>query len=587
MSKIERLRDKAYSETVDLLQLYSRAVIVRPTGFGKTGILTRLIHDYHKIIYFYPTEIIRDAVLLFWYGDAEHIPADRTIPGVTFMTYATLARLASGTEKAEDTLNALSGSDLIICDECHRVGAIGTSEGLDALLRRLPHVHMVGATATPERMDTIDEVARFFDDRTISEYTLHDAFVDGILQRPYYYYFEYLNAADEIKQLKKEAEAEIKKVDGADNRMMLAQHLKSSLVQISNLANMAWTIKKVCHQYAFDENYMRFIAFFSCFDEVETNGEKVRAWLHEAYPDYQIRELKVTSETDETRENAEKIKALKKQDKTIDLILSCNMMNMGYHVDSLTGIFMYRGTQSGTIYTQQLGRVLTSGSEHHGICFDVVDNIHTPSMYQLLGKPSENLIWRRKRQKKLIKKKALHDAAVAVQNGESDPEVLQAAFPDLTETEVIDIIRCPDTDSYVWTEADDRELKNLNKHLKAGPRKGRTRTTLEPEDLIGISSEATYRDLIRKTVAEAKSMRCRQAWARWLEEGGKATSADGRPLSRKEVLKQTPPENIPLPPFCYAKQVSVDAVLREMGVPDDDTTLSQLNSTSAVQQVEL
>lgn len=60
------------------------------------------------------------------------------------------------------------------------------------------------------------------------------------------------------------------------------------------------------------------------------------------------------------------------------------MMNMGYHVDDLTGIIMYRGTKSGTVYIQQLGRILSSGASNAGIVIDVVDNIHQHSVYRVL-----------------------------------------------------------------------------------------------------------------------------------------------------------------------------------------------------------
>ena len=94
--------------------------------------------------------------------------------------------------------------------------------------------------------------------------------------------------------------------------------------------------------------------------------------------------------------------------------------------------------------------------------------------------------------------------------------------------------------------------------------------TLQKEDLIAIDYEASYRELIAKTVAEAKSMRCRQAWARWLEvraQENRPSNNHGKPFTRQEILDMTPPNDIPLPPFCYAKQVSIDAVLDEMNVP--------------------
>lgn len=403
-SKIDYLRNNTYFETVELLQKHKRAAIVRPTGFGKTGILTRLIHNYKKVLYLYPTEIIRDAVLLFWYGSADKIPEDRNVPNVTFMTYMAVANLSAADDNERQTfLDTVCGTDLIICDECHRIGASGTSYGLDFMLRNMPNVHMVGATATPERMDTIDEIARYFDDRMVSEYTLHDAFQDKILKKPYYFYFSYLNADKDIADEEAEAREEISKVEGAGNRLELAKKLRAAVIQISELRKMPHVIKSICHKYAPDENYMRFVAFFSSFEEVDINGEKLQAWFREAYPSYTIRTIRVTSESDETRENAKAIKNMKPADRTIDLILSCNMMNMGYHVNSLTGVVMYRGTQSGIIYTQQLGRVLSSDSDNAGIVFDLVDNLHTESMYQVLGRPTGATIWKRKRLKALKK----------------------------------------------------------------------------------------------------------------------------------------------------------------------------------------
>lgn len=90
---------------------------------------------------------------------------------------------------------------------------------------------------------------------------------------------------------------------------------------------------------------------------------------------------------------------------------------------------------------------------------------------------------------------------------------------------------------------------------------------MDSVDLYAEEKVATYKELIRKTVAEARSIRCRKAWARWTEEGGKTRDENGRILTRREVLAQKAPEEVPLPPFCFSKQVSVKAVLDEMHIP--------------------
>jgi hypothetical protein len=82
---------------------------------------------------------------------------------------------------------------------------------------------------------------------------------------------------------------------------------------------------------------------------------------------------------------------------------------------------------------------------------------------------------------------------------------------------------------------------------------------LQPEDLIATGHEASYRQLIAKTIAEPISMRCRQAWTRWIERGG-----DVSIMTREAILAQQAPTGVPLEAFARLKKVSVEAILKEM-----------------------
>lgn len=66
-------------------------------------------------------------------------------------------------------------------------------------------------------------------------------------------------------------------------------------------------------------------------------------------------------------------KAVVPQDKVIDLIFSINMLNVGYHVNNITGLIFKRWTGSNQIYFQQLGRCLSSVSETIPVVFDYVN----------------------------------------------------------------------------------------------------------------------------------------------------------------------------------------------------------------------
>ena len=86
MKKVDRLRQETYEEAMALLKKYRKCAIIRPTGFGKTGILTKIIKNgkFKKILYLYPTEVVKNTVLDFYYK-GKKVKED-AIDNVIFMT---------------------------------------------------------------------------------------------------------------------------------------------------------------------------------------------------------------------------------------------------------------------------------------------------------------------------------------------------------------------------------------------------------------------------------------------------------------------------------------------------------------------
>lgn len=516
-----QLRDETYHEAKHLLKKYKRCVIIRPTGFGKTGILTRFIKKYKRVIYLYPANVVMDTVLSFYYNG--NIPPEKTIPNVEFMSYKRLTMLT------EEQMESYSDVDLIIADECHRLGAFNTVDAIKRLLAMLPDVHMLGATATPERMDLVDEISMFFQNHVVSRYTLHDAFQDGILKRPYYCFCSYA-VEDDINDTQAQADTEINKIASDEDRNTAKELLRARLIEISDIAQMDNIIRETCDEYAADTSYMKGIVFFSSHKHLHDKLPDVTEWLQSAYPNHTINTLIVSSEKHEYSQNVEKLPELTNRPNTIDVIACCDMMNLGYHVSDLTFIAMYRGTVSGIIYTQQLGRALSSGTDNACIVFDIVDNIHREALYDVLGHKSKNTVKRKKRLKELEDKLA--------SNITENTEPLS----EQEELELKALHRVFNQDKHWWVRAND----------------------LEPEDLIATGHEATYRDLIAKTVAEPISMRCRQAYAYWKERGG-----DDSTFTPEYVMSRQSPNAVPLSPFAKVKKVSVEAVLNEIFGPND------------------
>ena len=535
MKKIDRLRRDTYNEAVDLLAKKKKCAIIRPTGFGKTGILTKFIKNgnYKKILYLYPTDVVKQAVFDFYYGSGYRLLKNSSIPNVTFMTYMKLTQLT------DKDFKAMKGTDLIICDEYHRIGATETMEGLRTLLSENKKASLLGASATPDRMDMVDVTTMFFDDKTVSKYTLHDAIKDGIIKKPYYCYCSEEESDPEVlNRIKKDVMLKVEKSLDAEGKEQARELLKGRMIEIANLNRMENVIKDTLKESKLPTDYQKYIVFFSNFAHMKTKKNAVKQWFQRAFPKHTIKTLTITSETLETAQNVRKLNTLTYRKNGIDLIFSCEMLNMGYHIGDLTGIVMYRTTYSNIIYSQQLGRALSTGDTQAKIVFDVVDNLHRKSLYSMLGTTNvtdselEELL---NEYKELIKKQRTRNKA-------GNPIKLTKKEQDRLQ-ELSKIIR------------DRVKRKKRSTPSKHGI------MSLTQEDLIVTGHEATTKELIAKVVAEVEAMPCRQAWARWVEKGG-----DTRLMTRDWILGQLPPEAVPLAPFCRAKNVAIEAVLELMGV---------------------
>lgn len=500
MASIEKERVKTKRDLDRKLKKYGRCALVRPTGFGKTWLLTEMIKEYKHVLYLYPSEVIRQTVAEHWKDvqdynidpeTLEMIEKTGNLPNADMMTYMKLIRLSGDDMKKMDY-------DLVIFDEAHKLGGTMTKESVAALFRYLPNAHFIGATATPERSDTFDYITAFFNNVCVYPYTLHDAFKDHTLQIPYYAYAIY--DTDEIVRNEKRYMTEGALTAGEDiNDMKVREVVKSRLIEISKLFNVPNVIKETMEASEKDPDYQKYIVFFSCLEALKNNLPKVVSWFKEAYPDHEINTLEVSTRNQETDTNVDNLKTLVKRPKTIDLIACIDKLNVGYHVE-ITGIMMYRGTSSDTIYIQQLGRALSSGQKDPCIVLDVVDNLHRKGLYEL------NL------EKKVPGTHAGGDHNTNGTDGDKDDGTDSGnnhgdgiivdgpnTFGGDDGTDGAGDVP-PFPDDPWWTKANE----------------------LTPEDFHIVSSQATYREMIAKVVAEPMAQRCKEAFTehmkRWCRQ---------------------------------------------------------------------
>ncbi len=393
MDKNFKEQEKTLMDIIKILKKKHKCAVPRCTGFGKTYIAVELIKYYKKVLYIYPAEVIKQTAEKRYIqlvednktevedDDIIDIETIRTkellsiIPNCDMLTYYKLARMKP------DQINQLINEkyDLVIFDEAHRMGSEKAKINIERLLSAI-NADYVGLTATPIRTDGMDIISTFFNNNMCYAYSILDAIDNGIIKVPNYIYC--YDSDNKYSEKMKETGLTVAKEIGDDP--IRSTVFKSRIIEAAKLneKKMHEIIKENCNKFI-DTDYMKFIVFFSSINQMDNKLKVVKRWFHKAFPDHKIEILRITSKNIEETKNTKKLEKLVSEHNVIHLIACINMINMGYHVDTLSGIIMYRGTSSNIIYTQQFGRALSSGSDKASLVFDVVDNLHRKAIFDL------------------------------------------------------------------------------------------------------------------------------------------------------------------------------------------------------------
>lgn len=513
MIKISHIHEEQTRTLQDIrskLSTFHKCAVIRPTGFGKTYLLTELIKDYKNVLYLYPSAVVRDTVINRYYElmtkedadldiDQETIETCKElgqIENCTLMTYAKLIRLS------EDEIINMD-YDLIIFDEMHRLGGPKTKIATEKLFVNNPDAYFVGATATPLRMDRFDAISVFFSDIMTYSYTLADAIHDNILKKPNYCYCTY-DIKTDIKNAMIQSGENISNPD-------IKSIIDSETIRLSKIYNMPTIIRSVCDKYSITTSYLKFIVFFSNKDHMSSKLKEVVSWFEQAYPDHKINTLAISSRSTEERNNTAQLGELKPEPNKIDIIACIDMLNMGYHVTDHTGIIMYRSTDSSSIFIQQLGRALSAGTNNSAIVFDIVDNLHRKAIYNIdtINNKTRFSGFNNYMKLNYFVSEDGYSIMTVDENGVS--VTTQYHLDD--NNNIIDIhgnistLIYDDETGYIYSPCTtkNRDINNIT------------------SDCINMTShEASYREIIAKTTAEPMKYRCRSAlelhFRTWCEE---------------------------------------------------------------------
>ena len=366
--KFKQIFKQTLLEANSLLDKYGKCVILRPTGFGKTVMMSQIASQfkYEKVLYVYPTAIVKKQ-------------AQRNIPEskVTWCTYYGLGKYHDKVEQFYKQV--VSKYDLIIFDEMHHMGAAQVKETVSKLLILIDtsKTHILGGTATPKRMDGYDVIDAFFDNCITSFYGMDNAISDGIITKLTYVY-----SIDGYRDSIKDFSAQYSKLDDAVKSKIRAD-VKRSVSGLDKLTNASNIISETTNLVYSKKlpSYMRFLVFYTTKDILDKRGQEVFRWFNSAFPTYHINTPLVVVSGSNSPKSVERLANLQKSPNTIDLVYSINMLNEGYHIDNITGIVLLRPTQSPIVYTQQVGRCMQVGVKHSPIVFDFVSNISIHTLF--------------------------------------------------------------------------------------------------------------------------------------------------------------------------------------------------------------
>ena len=344
----------AYQKIQEKFKSGNKVAVVHPMGTGKSYLALKLIEDRKKFdnneksIYIAPSNSILHNIKkeIFESGMTE-----QDFPNLERITYQKLAKMP------EDEIERKYGqAGVIIVDEFHHCGAPEWGRGVQTLLSHCEKAKILGLSVTPIRYsdglrDMSDE---FFDGNVVSEFTLEEAIAEGILPEATYISGVYDFKIEELKE----------NIDGIQDD---AEREKVFVDINKYMQNNANVFQKYMNPNG------KYIIYCRNIDDMNDKVAKVKEMFGNINSNISAMAISYEQDFKTNERMLQKFENNKDED-TLKLLFSVNMVNEGYRVRDLDGVVMMRPTFSPTVFSQQLGRALSVGNGKNPVIFDLVDN---------------------------------------------------------------------------------------------------------------------------------------------------------------------------------------------------------------------
>lgn len=364
IQQLEIVQDATYNELISVLFEKGICNMVRPVGFGKTYLLGRLVDGFmwSRVLYFYPNSVVKMQSI-----------RDVSKGKVTYISYNKLARsmgnIANGVFFEELGISK-TNNILFIFDESTYVGGEKTSVAFKELYETYKEDnYFVGSTANAIRSGgSVDITDRYFEGNGLSYYDVNMGMRDGIYAHIKYYLCSFLMKDGLIEQL--ESQESWKGMSDQD-KGKYREFLKNRVVGASTFTGADRVYKRGIEASVPVEKqrYMRFIAYFYSKEIMDTQCGQMEKDFKSAFSDKEVAIHRVVS-----KEDVQALYNLKAVPGRIDIIANSGMVQFGYHDTELTGVIMFRSTDSDIVYGQSSLRGLSVMNEWGTLIFDMVGN---------------------------------------------------------------------------------------------------------------------------------------------------------------------------------------------------------------------
>lgn len=161
------------------------------------------------------------------------------------------------------------------------------------------------------------------------------------------------------------------------------QYIKQKIREVPSIVDLIRGT--VTDENTYGLKYMKFIIFFANSSDLNDYIARDRAsktiigrWFEQAFKGQGYQIFEHSLHTGKGTQGVAKIKTeelgrLKPTNGVIDLVYCVDQLNMGYHVENITGVILLRNTDSASIYNQQIGRCCSVRAENNTIMIDIID----------------------------------------------------------------------------------------------------------------------------------------------------------------------------------------------------------------------